>query len=227
MEDVKNQKNTENRIIKGEGKRLNDFEMLEKIKGVHTLESIITLLEVKRNQAVKIISRLRKKGYVKTKRLYNNRRVYDISFQNRIGGKTYYETLNENSPIKLMVKESPILYGKEPTPEETLVFALKTQSLRAILSALALFKKMNDWPRLYQLSKPENLQRKIGALYDISRLFMKTRKMSKRFQNLSLPKKNDPYLDIIAGLSSDDFKDIEKKWKINIPFNKADLEEYS
>lgn len=207
-------------------KRISDRGLLEKIKGIHTLESLIALLGVNRTRAIKIISRLRKKGYVKTKRLSNNKRVYDISFQNRLGGKTYYETLNENSPVKLIINESPVIYGREPTPEETLIFALETQSLRAILSGLGLFKKINDWSRLYQLAKSKNLQRKIGALYDLSRLFMKTRRMNKRFENLSLPNENDEYLNIIHGLNSRDFKNIEKKWKVHLPFNMADLEDY-
>jgi len=228
MKHIGNRENMEKyaKYAKHKGKRLNDLELLEKVKGIHTPESIIALLNVNKIRAIKIISRLRKKGYVKTKRLSNNKRVYDISFQNRIGGKTYYDTLNENSPVKLIVRESPTLYGKEPSPEETLVFALKTKSLRTILSSLALFKKINNWPSLYQLSKPENLQREIGALYELSRLFMKTRKMSKRFENMALPKKNDDYLEIIPGLQSENFKEIEKKWKVHIPFNKADLEDY-
>ena len=32
--------------------------------------------------------------------------------------------------------------------------------------------------------------------------------------------------DIIKGLNSKDYKDIENKWKIRIPFNKSDLWRY-
>ena len=50
--------------------------------------------------------------------------------------------------------------------------------------------------------------------------------MSKRFRRLTTPKKNDKYLFVIKGFNSDDFEEIEKKWKVYIPLNRADLEEY-
>ena len=201
-------------------------KLLDKIQGIHTLESIITLLDIDRIKAVKLISKLRKKGYVKTKRLSNNKRVYDISFENRLGGINYIDVLNDNSPVKLVVKDIPWVYGRSISLEEVLVNTLKSKSVRQMTASLALFKKINNWSFLYGISKKENLERVVGAFYDLSRRIMKTRKMAKIFLNNSLPKKGDKYVYAIDGLSSDDFKDIEKKWKVYIPFNKSDLEEY-
>ncbi len=200
---------------------------LEKIGGVHTIESIKTLLKVDRIKAIKILSGLRKKGYVKTKRLSNNKRVYDISFENRIGGSNHIEVLNQNSQIKLSGADVVQIHGKEISLEETLISAIKSKSLRQILASLALFKKINNWPYLYRLSKAENFERKVSALYELSRKLMKTRKMTKRFQRLALPKKDAKYQYIIEGLNSKDFKKIESRWKVYLPFNKADLEDYS
>jgi hypothetical protein len=202
-------------------------DILEKIKGVNTLESVMTLLNVNRIKAIKILSRLRKKNYVKTKRLSNNKRVYEISFENRLGGSSYIDTLNKYSPIKISGADIHRIYGKKLGPEETLIEALKSKNHRQILASLTLFKKINDWPQLYRLSKAENLEREVGALYTLSRKLMKTKKITKRFQNLSLPKKNVKYKYIIEGLNSKDFKDIESKWKVYLPFNNADLEDYA
>jgi hypothetical protein len=104
---------------------------------------------------------------------------------------------------------------------------LKKKEIRPILASLALFKKIKNWPLLYKLAKKENLQRQVGALYDLARKIMKTRKMKKRFRNLSLPKKTDKFQHIISGLKSKDFQEIEKIWKVYIPFNKIDLEDYT
>jgi hypothetical protein len=186
----------------------------------------MTILGFNKVKTTKYISSLRKKGYVKTKRLSNKKRVYEISFENKLGGKNYLDILKENSPVKIDIPINYTIYGIEPSLEETLIFAVKSKSLRAILSSLALFKKINNWPLLYRLSKAENIERKIGALYNLARQIMKTRKMTKRFRNLSLPKKDSKYLYIIEGLNSKDFKEIEKKWKVYIPFNKEDLEDY-
>ena len=201
-------------------------DKFEKVKGIQTIESVMTLLDINRTKAIKFISLLRKKGYVKTKRLSNNRRVYDISLQNRLGGKSYIDVLNENSPVKLRVSEPLMIYGKKITCEGTLVSSIKSKSFRQILSSLALFKEIHDWPLLYKLSKAENIERQVGALYDLSRNIIKTRKMSLRFRNLSLPKKNDKYIYLIEGLNSKDFNEIEKRWKVYIPFSWADLEDY-
>jgi len=47
-----------------------------------------------------------------------------------------------------------------------------------------------------------------------------------KFINQANKKKSKKFKYIIKSLSSRDFKDIEKKWKIYIPLNYIDLEDY-
>jgi len=199
--------------------------LYEKLKGTQTTESVMALLDVKRQKAIYYIYRLRKKGYVRTKR-QGNKRVYYVSFENKLGGTSYLEIINKNSPLKISGASLYKIYGKEPSYEETLIYAIKTRSLRTILASLALFREIHDWSKLYNLAKKEGLQREVGALYDLVRKITRTRKMTKRFLHHSLPKKQDKYTYIIGKLSSKDFKYIEKKWKVYLPFNMADLEDY-
>lgn len=199
--------------------------LLQKLKGTQTIESAMSLLHVSRQKAIYYIYRLRKKGYLKTKR-QGNKRVYYISFENKLGGTSYYDIINKHSQIKISGAEIYKIYGKEPSLEETFVYAVKTKSLRIILSSLALFRKIHGWAELYRLSKENHIEREVGALYDLARKVMKTRKMAKRFLSHSLPKNKDKYIYIIDSLSSDDFKDVEEKWKVYLPFNNADLEAY-
>lgn len=201
------------------------YELAKKLEGIHTIESIMSLLDVKRSTAIKDISILRKEGYVKT-RYANKLRVYYIYRQNRIKGKSYYDIINENSPIKIVESDTYKIYGREPSLEETLVFAIKTRKLRVILAALALFKHIHDWATLLHLAKKESIKREVGALYDLSRKFMKIRKMGNRFRQNALPLKEDKYAHIMPKLESKDFKDIQKLWKVYLPFNSADLEDY-
>ena len=70
------------------------------------------------------------------------------------------------------------------------------------------------------------IERQVGALYNISKKVMRVRKMTKRFRNNSLPKENYIFGEVIPRLKSKDFKEIEQKWKIYLPFNKKDLEVY-
>ena len=204
---------------------MKDKIILKKIEGIQTIQSIMDILNVSKEKAIYYVHRLRKKGYVKTKRLSDNKRVYNISFENRLKGSSYYEIINQNSPVKITASEVHLVYGKKPSLEETLVYAIKTKSLRTILASLALFKKISNWSELYSLAKENHIERHVGALYDLAREIMKTRRMTKRFRNNSLPKKNN-FKYIIEGLKSKDFKEIENRWKIYLPFNNADLEAY-
>lgn len=200
--------------------------VLRKVQGNQTIESVKTLLNVDKNKAIYYVHRLRKAGYVKTKKLSDNKRMYNISFENRLGGESYQDIINKNSPLKIMISEVHKIYGKKPSLEEPLVYAIKSKKLRIILASLALFKKIKNWGELYKLGKKNYVERQIGALYDLSRKIMRTRKMTKRFRNNSLPKQKEKFAYIIPGLRSKDFNEIEKTWKVYLPFNKADLEVY-
>jgi len=201
--------------------------LLKKLEGVQTIDSVTNILKTSKDKAIYYLFRLRKEGYVKTKRLSNNRRVYNISFENKLKGTSYFEIINKYSPVKIATPITYKIYGKTPSLEETLVYAIKTGSLRTILASLALFKKITDWSELYQLSKKNRIERQVGALYDLAKKIMRVRRMTDRFKHNALPKKNHNFEYIISGLMSGDFKDIEETWKIYLPFNKNDLSDYT
>lgn len=201
-------------------------KLVKELSGVQTIGSIMDVLNVRRNMAIYYVHRLRKEGYVKTKRQSNNRRVYSISLENKLGGKSYYDLINQHSPIKISTPVIHRIYGKEPSLEETFIYAIKTKSLRTILAALALFKKMHNWAELYRLAKENLLERQVGALYDLARTIIKVRRMSRTFRKRSLSKRGDRFAYLVPGLRSRDFTTIEKMWKIYLPFNKKDLEDY-
>src|SRR3989344_8598835 len=118
-------------------------EMLRKLEGTHTLVSVMNLLNTDRNKAIYYIHRLRKKGYIKTRKTSEGKRVYYISFENRLGGNSYIDIINKNSPIKLYSSEDFKIYGRSPSFEETLVYCLNSKDFRLILASLALFKKIS------------------------------------------------------------------------------------
>ena len=107
-----------------------------------------------------------------------------------------------------------------------MVYAVKSRDFRLLLASLSLFRKIANWPRLYKLLKSNNLKRQAGALYDTAQRVMRTRKMAKRFRKNILPEKKERYEFIIERLKSEDFKDIEKLWRVYVPFNKEDLNAY-
>ncbi len=202
-------------------------ELIEKVNGIQTIESIKNALGVDRTRAIYLIYRLRKKGYVITKQDSNNSRIYFISKQNRLGGVSYIDIINENSPIKLSSSEVYKIYGRHVSIEETIVYALKTHRFRYVLASLGLYKKIKNWKEIYRLAKKNDLIREVGALYYLSRTVIpRVKKMNKFFEYHALLKNENKYRHIIPNLKSKDFSSIEEKWKVFIPFSNEDLAGY-
>ena len=68
----------------------------------------------------------------------------------------------------------------------------------------------------------------ICVLYEVARkIVRKVKRMPKRFINLAKNNIGNKFIYIINGISSDDFKNVEKKWKVYVPLNYSDLAEYS
>ena len=72
-------------------------------------------------------------------------------------------------------------------------------------------------------STATNFKSKI-ALSPVAKKTMKVLRMDERTRNSLLKSKGDKF--IIKNFKSKSFKDIERKWKVFIPFNKQDLEAY-
>lgn len=215
-------------MIKGSNK----YEKLaESVQGFYTLKTLGDRLKIDKSRAIYVIHRLRKLGYVKTSYGAGKKRIYYISLKNKQKGISYTDKINEvaHSASYALVVPSDAYYvhGRMPSYEEALIYAIKKRDVRYIIASLALFRRISDWSLLYNLAKKENLTREVAALYEVARRFVKkVRRMPKRFLHLAQKKRDSPFVYIREPISSDDFKDIERKWKIYIPLNASDLEEY-
>ncbi len=215
-------------MIKGSNK----YEKLaESLQGIYTLETLANRLKIDRSKAIYVIHRLRKLSFVKTSYGYGKKRIYNISLKNKQKGISYTDRINEASPnpaIKVASFNPYYVHDRDPSYEEALIYAIKQRDVRYIIASLGLFRKISDWSLLYKLAKKENLVREVAALYEIARKAVrKLRKIPKRFLHLAQKRKNNQFHYIVSHLSSEDFKDTEKKWKVYIPLNHSDLEEYT
>ncbi|MEK6899080.1 MAG: hypothetical protein AABW79_03220 [Nanoarchaeota archaeon] len=205
--------------------------IINAIEGTQTIDDVQDKLKIDRAKAIYLLHRLRKLGYIRTIYLPNKKRIYSITPLNKQDGISYLEAFNDNMPnsaFKINDEDNYFVHGKSIKAEDLLIYALKKGKIRYVISSLFLFRKIEDWSYLYRLAKKENLTRQISALYEVARIFIrKIRKMPKRFGGLTTAKKGDKHLFIVNGFSSDDFKDIEKKLKVYIPLNRADLREYT
>lgn len=199
-------------------------DILKKLEGLNTIDLAAKKLNVKKSTAIKRIHELRKLGYVETSGGGRQPRFYRVSRVkiNKIGNPGLYDIINENSPIKLSRPYEERIIGKKLSIEEAIIRAIKTRDYRIILASLALFNKIKNVSKLYNLAKKENVRRKLGALYEVARRTVKVKKIDEKHLKLMLMAKNEEKY-LVPNAKSKDFKDIEKKWRIYVPFNKQDL----
>ena len=207
---------------------MDTLNLAKKLEGLQTISSISKTLKINKKTAINYVSLLRKNGFVRNT-FYGSRKVrmYKISNlkQKNFGYNGFYEILNKYSRVKIYsLYEKERVYTKLSI-EEVIIRSIKTKNFRVILASLDLFSKIKSWIRLNYYAKRENLGRKVGALYDVARIVIRVKRMDKRIRNSLLRSKiKSKYF--VKKIKSKDLNEIEKRWKVYLPFNKADLGVY-
>lgn len=201
-------------------------EIAQKLEGLQTVSSISKTLNINKRTAINYAWQLRKTGHLTTE--YGKRRVrlYRIShLKRKKAGYSLYEMINNNSKVKLAVREDYVIHSeKKPSVEETLARAVATKELRITLASLGLFNKIKNWSRLRSFAEKYGVGKKVGALYDVAKTVIRVKRMDNRTRKSLLKCKEEKY--IIENVRSKDFKEIEGLWGIFIPFNRHDLMVY-
>lgn len=204
---------------------MNWIKLAKTLEGIHTTKTISSDIGIGRQTTINYIHALRKEGFLKTSRVGYNR-LYTIKPYNlkTIGYDGLYETVNKLSPIKLVQPYNHRIIDHEISPEEAIVRSVIENEFRLVLASLYLFTKIKDWKNLYDLTKEKNMERQVGALCDLASKIFKISPDKKILEKMEKSESTSKF--IIEPIKSDDFKDIEKRWGIYIPFNKSDLERY-
>ena len=207
------------------------IQLAKKLEGLHTLETAAKALNVKKSTTVKILSILRKEGFVETSGGGKKPRLYKIS-PIRIAGKEHlgiYDLINKYSKVKLWEPYKHKVIDRELSIEEAIPMsvniAFKERNFRLALATLGLFNHIKNWSKLGHYSKKYNVARRVGALYDVARTIVKTRKMDNRTRK-ALLKGKDKSKFIIKPHKPQYYKNIEKIWKVYVPFHIKDLTRY-
>ncbi len=198
-----------------------DEEALRKLEGLHTAETAAKALGIGRQSAINLLSRLKKEGYVTTTGGGKIKRIYKISMKKqRLRDDGMFDIINRYSPMKLSPWYDHQVHGHYG-PEEALVDAIQTGSFRVILASMRLFNHITDWPMLYGLAVEKGVWQKVGALHDVAKLTIRTRKMPAKYK--PLPGKRVSFIRDYP-TREQRFISIGKKWNVDIPFRKGDLE---
>ena len=195
--------------------------ILRKLEGLHTIETVAEELGITRQSALNLLCRLKKQQHVTTSGGGRQKRLYKITMRKqRPRDPGMFDIINKYSPhMKLVPDFDHQVHGRYG-PEEALIDAIETKRARVIMLSMRLFGHITDWHRVYTLAKKKGYWVKIRALYDIARLFFRVRRMPENLQEPVVER-----WDTLTQLKKKNFPEISEKWKIYIPFNKYDLRE--
>ena len=198
-----------------------DDELLKKLEGLQTIETVAEALKIGKQSALNLLSKLKKEGYVTTRGGGKRKRLYKITtVKQRVREPGMFDIINRYSPMKLNPWYDHQVHG-EYGPEEALVDAIGTGSFRAILASMRLFNHIKDWSKLYSLAKKKGCWQKVGALYDVAKMHFKVKKMPDTYRGYEFRKKQ--YLIRDYPTKEGALKEIGKKWNVAIPFRKGDI----
>lgn len=197
------------------------YELLWKLEGLHTVETAAKTLGITRQGALNLLCRLKKEQHVTVSGGGRRIRLYKITIRKqlpRVPGM--FDIINKYSPhMKLSPWYDHQVHGKYG-PEEALIDAIQTKSFRVILVSLHLFKHITNWSKLYRLAQENDCWQKVGAMYDVARLFMRVKRMSQRYRKVIVKKWVQ-----LTQLQKKNFPEISERWKVYIPFNQYDMVE--
>jgi predicted transcriptional regulator len=166
------------------------------MKGIYTLEKIQKERDISKQAAINLISRLRKKGFVKTSGGGKQIRLYKISDKPLQEDNGMYSIINKYTPIKLAPSIMHIVYGKKYTVEQTIVDCLKKNDSRHSLAAVFLLNNIRDWKKLNKLIIEHKLESKFNILYNLARENVRVKKMPAFFEKDLSKSKKKIHLDI-------------------------------
>lgn len=199
----------------------NKDEILQKLEGLHTIETAMKTLSMKRQSTLNLLSKLKKEQYVTTSGGGKRKRLYKITMRKqRPRDPGMFDIINKYSPhMKLAEWYDHQVHGVYG-PEEALIDAIETQSFRVILASLHLFRHIKDWKKLYKLANERDCWNKVGALYDVARLVL-----DKIQQKVLRPiKAGKVYLIKNYPTKEDFIRPIERKWNVAISFRRGDFD---
>ena len=198
---------------------MSQYELLYTLEGLHTVETIMKELSLRKQSALNLISKLKREQHLIIW-AGGRKKIYKITIRKqlpRVHGM--WDIINKYSPMKLNPWYDHQVHGVYG-PEEALVDAIETKSFRVILKSMHLFRHIKDWKKVYNLSRKYNSWQKICAVYDVSMLFIKVGRMPEKYIHFKPQKWQQ-----LTQLKKKNFPEIANKWKIYIPFNQNDMRE--
>jgi hypothetical protein len=197
------------------------YELLYNLEGLQTVETVMKKAHLTRQSAINLLSKLKKQQHVTVSGKGKTKRLYKITIRKQLPRDPgMFDILNKYNPnFQINPWYDHQVHGKYG-PEEAIIDAIQTKKFRLILATLKLFNHVKDWSLLYKQAKKEDCWQQVGALYDVARMFFKTRKMPSKYK----PQKFKKWY-FLSTLKKKNFPKISNLWKVYLPFNQNDIRE--
>jgi len=195
------------------------YEKIKLIEGKQTLETISKRLNLTKNSAANLVSKLKKQGYLKRSGGGKQPRIYTISLKTSTQLKDgMFDILNKYSPIKLIPPFIHKVRGNYRI-EDAIIDLIRLNNIRVLAGVTYLFNKIADWA--YLRKKAIGIEARLGALYDFTRTIRKTKKMPNNIKSAMLKKRPK---EIDYWIIKKDPNSIEKKWNTTVPLRGEDFD---
>jgi len=196
-------------------------ETIRKIEGKQTLDTISRKLNLTRNSAANLVSKLRKEGYLKSSGGGKQPRIYTISLKKTTEfNDGMFDILSKKTPVKI---HPPFIHKTDGIyrVEDAIVDLIRLDDIRILIGVVYLFNHVRDWT--YLRKKARGIEGKVGALYDFARTIKKTRKMPDKVRRALLRRRP---LKIVNWLHEKEPNEMEKKWNVTVPLRGGDFDQY-
>jgi len=194
---------------------------IKEIEGKQTLETISSKLNLTKNSAANLVSKLKKEGHLTSSVGSNRKRIYTISLKNKpLLGKGMFDILSEKTPIKITAPFEHKIIGNYRI-EDAIVDLIRLDDIRILKGIVYLFNYVSDWSYLKQ--KAKGVEAKLGALYDFARNVRKTKKMPEKTRKALLRHKPKNMTRWILDKNPDK---IAKEWNITIPLGGEEFDKH-
>ncbi|MFA4907391.1 MAG: hypothetical protein WC602_03910 [archaeon] len=149
-------------------------------EGKYTAESLAEELGLKRQSALNLLSRLKKKGLARASGGGRQKRIYTIRKLPWRNTNGFYDVVNKYSPEKLRPRFEHYVTGNY-TVERAIIDGIRIGDARTMEATKHLFRHVRSWKRLFGLAKREKLEKKVIGLYESARKTVKCGKIPARY----------------------------------------------
>lgn len=162
-----------------------DINLLKKLEGLQTVDTVSSILNISKQSAINLISRLKKEGHVKTTGGGTQKRIYKVSIKKfrENNENNMFSILNRYSKNKVNPLFNHVTNDKNYSVENAIVDLIELNNTRILINMLPLFNHVKNWTKLFNLALKKNVENNVYSLYLIAKKYTKVRKMPKRYDH--------------------------------------------